>query len=87
MALGTIILIVSVLLVGGIGVFALVRFGLKNSSGGGDVQLRLEEYGGRSEITTPQTLEELEMSRPFSQRVVRPMLLKLAQAFSKLSSH
>jgi tight adherence protein C len=53
------------------------------SASSGDLQVRLEEYAGRSAV--PLTLEEIELSQPFSQRVVRPMLIKLAQAFSRLS--
>ncbi|MDX1520705.1 MAG: type II secretion system F family protein, partial [Anaerolineae bacterium] len=61
--------------------------GLRASSGGAssDVQLRLEEYGGRTDISGPLTLEEIEMSQPFSKRVVQPILVRLADAFSRLS--
>jgi tight adherence protein C len=78
------IIIGVVVLVAIIGAVVLVRFGLKGASGGGgDVQLRLEEYAGRS--AAPLTLEEIELSQPFSQRIVRPILLRLAQVFSRLS--
>ncbi len=43
---------------------------------------RLEQFAGRS---TPVTLEEIELSLPFSQRVVRPLLVSLAEKFSSLS--
>ncbi|MBN1221026.1 MAG: type II secretion system F family protein [Anaerolineae bacterium] len=72
-----------VVVVGIIGMIALVRYGMRMSTSSGDVQLRLEEYAGRT--TTLLTLEEIELSQPFSQRVLRPMLIKLAQAFSRLS--
>lgn len=62
----------------------LVRFGLQATSGGQDLQSRLEEYGGRTSETA-LTLEEIELSQPFSQRVIRPMLLTLSRNFSKLS--
>lgn len=66
-----------------VGVFALVRYGLRTSREPGDVQARLEEYAKRSDA--PLTLEEIELSQPFSQRVIRPMLLNLAKGFSRLS--
>ncbi|MEM7033583.1 MAG: type II secretion system F family protein [Chloroflexota bacterium] len=37
----------------------------------GDVQLRLDEYANRS---TPVTLEEIELSQPFSERVILPLV-------------
>lgn len=62
---------------------ALIIFGLRTSTTSNtDVQVRLEEFAGR---TTPLTLEEIELSQPFSQRVVRPMLVRLAKFFSGLS--
>jgi tight adherence protein C len=82
----TAIIIGVVVLIAIVGAVFLIRFGLKGAAGGGgggDVQLRLEEYAGRS--AAPLTLEEIELSQPFSQRILRPILLKLAQAFSKLS--
>jgi tight adherence protein C len=56
---------------------------MKLDSDSGDVQSRLEEYASRSD--TPLTLEEIELSLPFSQRIVRPMLINLSKGFSKLS--
>ncbi|MCB0154625.1 MAG: type II secretion system F family protein [Anaerolineae bacterium] len=82
----TLIIIFTIIIIGGLSVFALIRFGLQGSSGGGgDVQLRLEEYAGRSELSGPLSLEEIEMSQPFSKRVIRPILVRLAQSFSRLS--
>jgi len=43
----------------------------------------LEEYASRSDA--PLTLEEIELSQPFSQRVIRPMLVAVSKGFSKLS--
>ena len=65
-----IIIGIVVLIAGIIGVIFLVRFGLKGATGSGDVQLRLEEYAGRS--AAPLSLEEIELSQPFTQRVIRP---------------
>ena len=61
----------------------LVRAGLNATSDTSDVQSRLEEYANRT--NAPLTLEEIELSLPFSQRVIRPMLVALSQGFSKLS--
>ena len=78
-----IIIIVVIAILGIIGTIFLVRFGLRASSTSGDVQLRLEEYASRS--AAPLTLEEIELSQPFSQRVIRPILVGLAKSFSRLS--
>jgi tight adherence protein C len=77
-----IIIVVGLVLTG-----ALVILGLRASSsaaagGGGDIQVRLEEFAGR---TTPLTLEEIELSQPFSQRVIRPNLIRLGNALGRLS--
>jgi tight adherence protein C len=69
-----------ILIVGGViavGAVALVVVSLVFAPRGasGDVQLRLEEYASRS---TPLTLEEIEMSQPFSERVVIPILQTIA---------
>ncbi|MCB0224233.1 MAG: hypothetical protein KDI02_11120, partial [Anaerolineae bacterium] len=65
------------------GAVLLVRFGLSatQGAGGSDIQSRLEEYASRSDA--PLTLEEIELSLPFSQRVVRPMLVGLSTFFSR----
>ncbi len=78
----TVIIIGVIVVLGLVGTLVLVRFGLRAPADSGDVQLRLEEFAGR---TTPLTLEEIELSQPFSQRVIRPMLVTLANGFSKLS--
>jgi tight adherence protein C len=68
---------------GAVGVYFLVRYGMNASASSSDLQVRLEEYAGRS--AAPLTLEEIELSQPFTQRVLRPMLIKLAEVFSRLS--
>ena len=55
----------------GVGVVGLIIAGLAASSSSDEVALRLEEFGSRS---APVTLEEIELSQPFSQRVIRPIL-------------
>jgi tight adherence protein C len=79
------LLIIAGLVVLGVGgTVALVRFGLNaTQTTGTDIQSRLEEYASRT--NAPLTLEEIELSQPFSQRVVRPMLITLSKGFSKLS--
>jgi tight adherence protein C len=79
----TIIIIGILLLVGVVGAFFLVRFGLRATEGGTDIQNRLVEYAARSD--SPLSLEEIELSLPFSQRVMRPMLVTLSKGFSRLS--
>ena len=79
----TIIIIALIALAGVIGTIALVRVGLNATGGSADVMDRLEEYANRT--GQPLTLEEIELSQPFSQRVVRPLLIGLSKGFSKLS--
>ena len=80
----TTIIIVSVIVVAGIaGTVVLVRVGLSAPSSSGDVLDRLEEYASRS--GAPLTLEEIELAQPFSQRIIRPMLVTISKGFSKLS--
>jgi tight adherence protein C len=55
----------------GVGVVGLIVAGLASSSSSDEVALRLEEFASRS---TPVTLEEIELSQPFSQRVIKPIL-------------
>jgi tight adherence protein C len=58
------------------GVFAavvLIVVGVAAPRPADDVQTRLMEYGGR-----PATLEEIELSMPFSDRVVRPIVTSIA---------
>ncbi|GAB4526534.1 MAG: type II secretion system F family protein [Anaerolineae bacterium] len=66
------ILLVAVM---GVGVVGLIIAGLVSSGSSDEVALRLEEFASRS---TPVTLEEIELSQPFSQRVVRPILEAIA---------
>jgi tight adherence protein C len=48
----------------------------------GDVQLRLEEYANR---TTPLTLEEIELSQPFSDRVIVPLLRNFSGSVTRFT--
>ena len=60
-----------------------VRGGYFSASSSGDIMDRLEEYASRSDA--PLSLEEIELSQPFSQRVIRPLLVGISKGFSKLS--
>jgi tight adherence protein C len=66
-----------ILIIGGLGIVTLVVvvWGLASSGPSGDVAVRLEEFASRA---TPLTLEEIELSQPFTQRVVAPILKGLA---------
>ena len=67
------ILVVAVM---GIGVVGLIVAGVVSSGSSDDeVSIRLEEFASRS---TPVTLEEIELSQPFSQRVIKPILEGIA---------
>ncbi len=61
----------------------LIYVGLASSPRGGDqVALRLEEFASRA---TPLTLEEIELSQPFGERIVRPILRGLAQFVTRFT--
>ncbi len=60
------------------GAIALVVLGLRESRGGDTLSRRLAEYAERGEITS---LEEIELSQPFMERVVYPA----AQRFGELA--
>jgi tight adherence protein C len=66
-----------ILLIGGLGIatVVIVVVGLASSGPSGDVAVRLEEFASRA---TPLTLEEIELSQPFTQRVIAPILKGLA---------
>lgn len=72
-----------VVIFGVIGMILLIRYGLSISSESSDIQNRLEEYASRS--GAPLSLEEIELSQPFAQRVVRPMLINLSRGVGRLS--
>jgi tight adherence protein C len=66
------ILLVVVMVTGMVG---LIFAGLSAGSSSDDMAIRLEEFASRA---APITLEEIELSQPFSQRVLRPILEGLA---------
>ncbi len=66
-----------ILIIGGLGIatVVIVVVGLASSGPTADVAVRLEEFASRA---TPLTLEEIELSQPFTQRVIAPILKGLA---------
>jgi tight adherence protein C len=73
------IIVMGVILVVGI---VLVVVGLTGGRSGDTIQDRLMEYSGRDEAVT---LEELEMSQPFSQRILVPMVEAAAQFITRFT--
>jgi tight adherence protein C len=73
-----------ILLIGGLGVatVVIVVVGLASSGPAGDVAVRLEEFASRA---TPLTLEEIELSQPFTQRVIAPILKGLASFITRFT--
>src|SRR5688500_11532842 len=57
------------------GAVLLITFGVAARPAEDAVQARLSQL-----VTQPRSLEELEMQRPFSERVLRPMVQRLARA-------
>jgi tight adherence protein C len=60
--------------------FGIARTPSSNTSA--MVQQRLSHYGGAGE-TAPLTVEEIELQRPFSERVLRPMIEKFGSLLSR----
>jgi len=77
----TILIIGGLVIVGAIALIIIGAIYLPKASSA-DVQMRLEEYASRS---TPVTLEEIEMSQPFSERVIIPFLHKIADIFAQMT--
>ena len=73
-----------ILLIGGLAIATIVIVVVALASPGptGDVAVRLEEFASRA---TPLTLEEIELSQPFTQRVVAPILKGLARFITRFT--
>ncbi len=73
-----------ILVIGALGIatVVIVVVGLASSGPSGDVAVRLEEFASRA---TPLTLEEIELSQPFTQRVVAPILKGLASFITRFT--
>jgi len=77
----TIAIGIAVLLVLGV-IGALVYIGLRDDEGRDPLQDRLLEFGERQ---TPQSLEQVELSMSFTDRVLIPLLKSLAELTSKFT--
>lgn len=82
MVLSPTILIIIGLAVAAVLVLLIVGIVVIPRTASGDVQSRLEEYASRS---TPVSLEELEMSLSFSDRVLVPFFQNLARSLAQLT--
>ena len=60
----------------------LIAVGLTSPTTSDDVVVRLEQFAGRSD---PLTLEEIELSQPFSQRIMLPILKGLAGSVTRFT--
>jgi len=83
MTITTLIILAGVVIIGLAGTAVLIRVGLRAPGSATDIQTRLEEFASRSGASL--TLEEIELSQPFSQRVIRPMLIAISKRFARLS--
>ncbi len=76
-------LLVIVLIVGlGGAILTLLIMSLGSGATSEELTARLEEYANRAE---PISLEELELSRPFSDRVIKPILYGLASFVTRFT--
>ncbi len=73
--------LIIVLVVGG-ALVVLFFIGLASRKPGESLQARLAEYSMRE---TPATLEEIELSQPFSERILAPMVQRTASFMSRLT--
>ena len=66
----------------GVGGSVIIIFvGLASRRGADAVEERLGDFGTRTDLT----LEEIELSDPFSERVIKPLLRTVANAFARLT--
>ncbi len=75
----TLVIILGLLILGGV---VLLVFGLRGAREPASIEDRLADFGT---LDRPPTLEELELSRPFSERVILPLLRGLASFASRFS--
>jgi tight adherence protein C len=72
-------IILGLFLLGGL---LLLMFGLRRSRQPDTVEERLAEFGT---LERPPTLEEIELSQPFTERILLPVLRKLAEIASRFT--
>jgi tight adherence protein C len=75
-------LIFAMIAAGGVLLFFIGISRTPSSNTSAMVQQRLSVYGGAGE-TAPLTVEEIELQRPFSERVLRPMIEKVGSVMSR----
>jgi tight adherence protein C len=75
-------LIFAMIAAGGVLLFFIGISRTPSSNTSAMVQQRLSVYGGAGE-TAPLTVEEIELQRPFSERVLRPMIEKFGSLMSR----
>lgn len=73
-------LIVIVLIVLVLGSVALILMGTRGSKSSAKIEERLAQY-----VDNPTSMEELELMLPFSERVLAPVILRLARFASRLT--
>ncbi|MBC8253950.1 MAG: type II secretion system F family protein [Ardenticatenia bacterium] len=66
----------------GVTIIILIAVALTSPTTSDDVAVRLEEFASRS---APLTLEEIEFSQPFSQRIMLPILKGLASSVTRFT--
>ncbi len=74
------LIVLMVVMVGGM--IGLIFVGLSSSDRSDEVAIRLEEFATRA---TPITLEEIELSQPFSQRVIQPIFKGAASFITRFA--
>src|SRR6202521_6457442 len=75
-------LLLAIICAGGVLAFFIGISRTPSSNPSAMVQQRLSLYGGAGE-TAPLTVEEIELQRPFSERVLRPMIEKFGSLLSR----
>jgi tight adherence protein C len=73
-------IIITMVVMLAIGGAALIAMGMRSSSASAKIEERLAQYADN-----PVSMEELELSLPFSERVLSPMFLRLARSASRLT--
>ncbi|MGQ9910090.1 MAG: type II secretion system F family protein [Candidatus Flexifilum sp.] len=76
------LLILVLVVVGAIIIAALVYVGMKEDNGRDPLQERLAQYEDRE---IPQSLEEIEMSMPFRDRVIIPLTKSIARMVTRMT--